>query len=213
MTGTTDSFDFPTTAGAFQPAKAAFGFDAFVTKVNASGTGLVYSTYLGGADFGTTTARGSRWTAAAWPTSPARRTPAQFPVVNAFQPVQPGGSDAFVTKLNATGSALVYSSHLGGGLDDIGYGIAVDASRAVHLVGLTSSSGAFSTTRFPITAGAFQSAFGGVADAFVARITGEDLPPPRCRACRSATSRAPKATPARKQSRSPSASPRPAARR
>ena len=99
-------------------------------------------------------------------------------MANAFQPVQPGGSDAFVTKLNATGSALVYSSYLGGGLGDIGYGIAVDASSAVHLVGQTSSSGAFSTTRFPITAGAFQSAFGGVADAFVARITGEDLPPP-----------------------------------
>jgi hypothetical protein len=177
VTGATASFDFPTTAGAFQPARATNGIDAFVTKVNASGTGLVYSTYLGGTfgdDFGEDIAVDSSGQAYV----AGQTNSGAFPVANAFQPGRAGLSDAFVTKLNAAGSALVYSSYLGGGRNDFAYGIAVDASGTAHFVGQTLSSGEFSTTPFPVTPGAFQPAFGGVADSFVARIPGEDPPPP-----------------------------------
>src|SRR5262245_12443173 len=177
VTGATASFDFPTTAGAFQTAKATNGIDAVVTQVNASGTALVYSTYLGGT-FGDDFGEGIAVDSSGQAYVTGQTTSGAFPVSNAFQPTEPGLSDAFVAKLNAAGSGLVYSSYLGGSLNDIGYGIAVDANRVVHVVGQTNSSGQFSTTPFPKTAGAFQAASGGVADAFVARISGEDPPPP-----------------------------------
>jgi hypothetical protein len=177
VTGATASFDFPTTAGAFQTAKATNGIDAFVTKVNAGGTGLVYSTYLGGTfgdDFGEGIAVGS--SGQAYVTG--RTTSGAFPIANAFQPLRNGDSDAFVTQLNATGSALVSSSYLGGGLAETGYGIAVDANGTAHLAGQTNSSGEFAWPPFPTTPGAFQTAFGGVDDTFIVRIKGPDQPPP-----------------------------------
>ena len=90
------------------------GADAFVTKLNAAGSALVYSTYLGGsmADDG---ALASRWTPPATPTSRAVTSSADFPTLNALQPATAVSGDAFVTKLNAAGSALVYSTYLGGG--------------------------------------------------------------------------------------------------
>jgi Calx-beta domain/Beta-propeller repeat len=171
VTGATTSFNFPTTAGAFQTARAANGFDAFVTKVNAAGSALVYSTYLGGSfgnDFGEEIAvDGSGQAYVTGFTASGA-----FPVADAFQPSRSGVNDAFITKLNASGTALVYSSYLGGGNGsgfESGYGVAVDAGGVAHVVGSTSTSG------FPTTAPAFQPTFGGGAeDAFVSRITGED---------------------------------------
>src|SRR4029078_13517173 len=84
VTGTTDSFNFPTTAGAFQPAKAGF-FDAFVTKFNASGSGLVYSTYLGGAD-SNDYGEGIAVDGGGLAYVTGETDSIQFPVLNAFQP-------------------------------------------------------------------------------------------------------------------------------
>jgi hypothetical protein len=87
-----------------------------------------------------------------------------FPTANALQPVYAGGPlDAFVAKLNAAGSALVYSTYLGGSAGDVGDGIAVDASGNAYVTGFTSS------TNFP-TANPLQATNGGNQDAFVARI-------------------------------------------
>src|SRR5439155_391635 len=88
VTGETQSSNFPTTPGAFQPANAGLHGNAFVTKLNPAGSALVYSTYLGGSfyDFGTRIA------------------------------VDAGGG--YVTKLDPTGSALVYSTYLNGGGGD-----------------------------------------------------------------------------------------------
>jgi hypothetical protein len=177
VTGSTTSFDFPTTGGAFQPVKATNGSDAFVVKVNAAGTGLVYSTYLGGS-FGNDFGEGIAVDSSGQAYVAGRTDSGAFPVANAFQPTYAGLSEAFVTKLNAAGSALDYSSYLGGGRNDYAYGIAVDVNNTAHLVGETLSSGEFSTTRFPITAGAFQPAFGGLTDGFVVRVPGENPPPP-----------------------------------
>ena len=119
----TESYDgFPVSPGAFQTAGS---FDAFVTKLNPQGSGLVYSTYLGGTggvdrawgiaidSLGNATITGDT-------TANAQNTN-NFPVVDAAQTNYGGGlSDAFVSKLNPAGTALVYSTYLGGSLYDEG---------------------------------------------------------------------------------------------
>src|SRR5207253_842494 len=88
-----------------------------------------------------------------------------FPTMNAFQPSLGGGLlDAFVTMLNPVGSALLYSTYLGGSGDEQGTGIAIDSSGNAYVTGNTGS------TNFPTTVGAFQMSLSGVGDAFVAKI-------------------------------------------
>jgi len=130
ITGNTISTDFPT-ANALQVAHAGggdqFPYDAFVTKLNPVGSALVYSTYLGGS--GDDLASGIAVDPAgnAYVTG-STRSP-NFPTTpGAFQPVLSGTVDAFVTKLDPSGSALVYSSYLGGSSEDQGFGIAVDGN-------------------------------------------------------------------------------------
>src|SRR5207249_2311999 len=92
-----------------------------------------------------------------------------FPTTaNAIQPTSGsvfGGADAFVTVLNPSGTALLYSSYLGGNQDDIGFGIALDSSLSAYVAGRTDS------TNFPTTPGAFRTTPpGGGSDAFVTKI-------------------------------------------
>ncbi len=124
VTGSTNSFGFARTrASPIQPQYNGGIFDAFVTKLNAAGNALVYSTYLGG--FGTDVGRGIALDASGnayvtgWTRSP------DFPTASSFQPAFGGRSDAFVTKLNAAGNTLVYSTYLGGSSFDFGEGIAL----------------------------------------------------------------------------------------
>jgi len=112
VTGWTDSSDFPTT-NPLQPANGGGDGDAFVAKLNPVGSALVYSTYLGGSgyDFGFGIAVDSSGNAyvTGWTNS------SDFPTANPLQPIYGGGGyDAFVAKLNPTGSALVCSTYLGG---------------------------------------------------------------------------------------------------
>jgi hypothetical protein len=163
LTGLTNSLNFPTTSGAFQSALAA-SFDAFVTKINPVGTApLIYSTYLGGggADYGlgiAVDAAGNAFvtgvtTSTNFPTTPA-----------AFQTTSGGSADAFVTKLNSSGSALIYSTYLGGRGDDYGQGIALDSLGNAYVTGFTSSS------NFPTNVAAFQTTLAGSFDAFVTKL-------------------------------------------
>jgi hypothetical protein len=164
VTGTTTSTNFPT-SNPWQASNAG-GQDVFVTKLNATGTGLVYSTYLGGSgdDLGLGIALDSSGNA--YITGDTHSS--NFPTLNAFQPVYPGGAmDGFVSKFNATGG-LVYSTYLGGsGGAGIG-GIAVDTSGNAYVSGATSSKD------FPTTAGAFQTSLAtlpiGGADGFVVKL-------------------------------------------
>jgi len=158
--------DFPTTAGAYDTTHNG-GSDAFVAKLNASGSGLVYSTFLGGS--GTDDGYG----VAVDPSGGLQVTgttvdaATDFPTTaGAYDTTHNGGSDAFVAKLNASGSGLVYSTFLGGSGTDEGYGIAVDASGAAHVTGVTADN----TTDFPTTAGAYDTTHNGVSDAFVATL-------------------------------------------
>jgi hypothetical protein len=166
VTGSAVSPNFPT-ANAIQAAKGAgTTTDAYVTKLNAAGTALVYSTYLGGgaADVGNgITLDGAANAYVVGTTESAAPTP--FPTAAPFQATKAAGSDAFVTKVNAAGNALTYSTHLGGGGADAGRGIAVDGSGAAYLTGSTTS------TDFP-TAAPLQATKGAgpESDAFVTKL-------------------------------------------
>jgi hypothetical protein len=175
VTGWTDSFNFPTTAGAFQATLGGDYNNAFVSKLNTAGSALLYSTYLGGSggDSGTSgTGIAIDASGNAYVTGQTGST--DFPTTpGAFQTTHPGGfssSHGFVTKLNATGSALLYSTYLGGTQNDNGAGVAVDTSGNAYVTGTTSSSD------FPVTAGAFQTTFDSQAS-FVTKlnVTGSAL--------------------------------------
>jgi hypothetical protein len=167
-TGLSSSPDFPTTPGAFDRNCAG---DAFVTKLNAAGSDLAYSTCIGGGtgDYGLAVAVEQGGAAsltgmtrgAAFPTTP-----------DAYDPSFNGGVfDAFVTTLNTSGTALVYSTFLGGSDEDWGGGIAVDAAGSTYVTGRTASGPkALPHAVFPTTPGAFDTTLDGHADAFVTKL-------------------------------------------
>lgn len=181
VTGRTLSANFPTTPGAFKttydgrptnPERNNATDEAFVLKLNAAGDALIYSTLLGGNKGDTGRAVVADAQGAAYITG--LTDSANFPATpGAFQPQSAGGSDAFVTKLNPAGSALIYSTFLSSGGTDIGYGLAVDASGNVYATGVTSD-GYTGTCcprgpRFPFTAGAYQTS-GTLGGAYVVKL-------------------------------------------
>ena len=248
IAGYTLSADFPVTPGVVQPAQAGKKLDrlavkpgdAFVAKLSASGSTLLYSTYLGGSSFdnalaiavdaaGNALITGTTETAADYRVTnrvcrvrctndvcgPAtcrtnvgkaseyfdelvvtnfisskrvgtnmvgtnivytykvveevvtttllgvQTLDAGFPVTNAAQPFHGGSSDAFLAKLNASATALIYCTYLGGAADEVGSGVAVDPAGNAYVAGSTDS------PDFPVTAGCFQPFFGGGRNAFV----------------------------------------------
>jgi hypothetical protein len=175
LTGQTTSMDFHTSTGSLQPTYGGGTSDAFVTKLSPSGTGasdLVYSTYLGGtgAEVGASIALDVNNNA--YITGQTDSPVPSFPMVGATQSTLGGGFDAFVSEINSTGSALIFSTYLGGSLDEDDTGnfgaIAVDSAGAnIYVTGNTVS------TDFPNTSGAFQTTNGGggLADAFVVKYT------------------------------------------
>jgi hypothetical protein len=163
VSGDTNSIDFPTIPTAFQTTYAG-GQDVVVTKLSATGSGLLYSTYLGDSDIESAYSIAVDASMNAYVTGYTCST--NFPTTaGAFQTIPQGGCDAFVTKLNPAGTApLVYSTYFGGNDFDIGSGIAVDTTGYTYLAGSTNS------TIFPTTTGAFQTTYGGGGDAFVAKL-------------------------------------------
>ena len=160
VTGDTDSTNFPM-LNALQPNKGGSA-DAFVAKINPLGNHLTYSTYLGGSGIEGGTAVAVDSAGSAFVTGFTAST--NFPTMNALQPNLAGAYDGFVAKLNPSGSALDYSTYLGGTTIDSAFGIAMDVSAGAYVMGVTDSS------NFP-TANAFQgSNGGGTADVFIARL-------------------------------------------
>jgi hypothetical protein len=157
ITGGTASSGFPTVT----PIQSRGGNqDAFVAKLNASGSALLYSTYLGGRadDSGGGIAIDSA--GSAYVTGLTSAT--NFPLLGAIQTTNKGAADVFVTKLNPAGTALVYSTYLGGVNQDEGIDIAVDSSGNALLTGTTFS------PDYP-TANAFRQRAGGW-EAFVTKL-------------------------------------------
>ncbi len=175
VSGETASANFPTTPGVVEtnnPCRALF-----VSKLNASGLALVYSTYVGGgscagADVGEhTLALDSSGNA--YVTGLAAGDAPGLPMVCAVQPVFGGSIDAIVAKLNATGTAYLFSTFLGGSGGEVGYGIAVDSGGNMYVTGLADSGG------FPAVNAAQSGYGGGYSDAIVAKISAS----PPCGSC------------------------------
>jgi hypothetical protein len=166
VAGLTDSFDFPT-AKALQPVLGG-EYDAVVARLSADGSRLLYATYLGGSgfDFG----RGVAVDPAGNAYLTGETHSLDFPTVKPIQAKLGGGEcfgipcqDAFVTKVYADGSALAYSTYLGGTGSDTSWAIAVDAAGNASLTGETLA------RDFP-TANPLQPSLAGFVDAFVAKI-------------------------------------------
>ena len=171
VSGFTESPDFPT-VNAFQGSKPGSGA-AFVSKLNPAGNALIYSTYLGGSEssvrLGGAGAGSTQSYAIAVDSGgnayvTGYTTATNFPLAHAFQGSNRSEFNAFVTKFNAAGSALVYSTYLGGSGVDLATGIAVDSDGEAYVTGHTAS------TDFP-TAGAFQGSLQGEQSAFVTKLS------------------------------------------
>ncbi len=169
LIGNTPSTDFPMAGTPYQSVNAG-GYDLFLAKFNSTGTALVYSTYLGGGD-GTGT------------TIPANDDEAvdivldesgnsyvvgytradNFPLLNPYQSTRAGDYDLVIAKLNSNGSALTYSTYLGGNAGDFASTLVLDAANNVYIVGSTFS------TNFPTLDG-LQTNHGGTTDVFVSQL-------------------------------------------
>jgi uncharacterized protein (TIGR03437 family) len=135
--------------------------DAFVSKINAAGTALIYSTYLGGSNYDSAAGIAVDSTGAAWVAGYTESS--DFPVLNAAQPTYGGGSeDAFLARFNSAG-VLQFSTYLGGTSYDYGTGIAVDSSNNGYLTGSTYS------TNFATTGGVVLTSNSGSVEAFVTK--------------------------------------------
>ncbi|HST06227.1 MAG TPA: SBBP repeat-containing protein [Chloroflexia bacterium] len=168
ITGNTSSTDYPTTTGAFESA-CGDPRCAFITKLNPTGSDLVYSSFLGGPDFHFETEdygvvvrvnQAGNAYVAGYTSAP------DFPIVNPIQATLHGTSDGFLTKFNLSGSGVEYSTYLGGASGDFIVGIALDGLGHVYLAGSTSS------TDFPVV-NPLQPTNHGEGDAFVAVIAEE----------------------------------------
>lgn len=170
ITGATFSADFPVTASAYDTNQNGLD-DIFVTKLNADGSSLIFSTFLGGV--GSDTGNAIVLDTAGNIYLTGRTDSANFPVkATAIDTILNDGtfpySDAFITKLDATGAMLLYSTYIGGQIAEEAVGIKLDSAGNIYIAGKTSSSD------FPTTAGAFDQSFNGggplLCDCFVSKL-------------------------------------------
>ena len=167
ITGWTNSSTYPTTGGAYDESYNG-QFDAFVTKINAAGTALVYSTFVGGDnedranaiilhDNGNVTLTGTTLCPCTTP----------FPTTaGAYDTSHNGGYDGFVAELTGDGSGLAFSTFLGGAAEERGYGLMLTTAGSIAVTGMTESS------VFPLTPDALDNTLGGSRDAFLTILNG-----------------------------------------
>jgi hypothetical protein len=175
ITGTTSSGNLP--GASLSPIQPSFAgaYDAFVAKINAAGTNIVYATYLGGtrADIGKAIGVNALGEAsvAGDVMPPSSGGYNSFPLVNAIQGLPGGGQyDAFVTKINSTGTAIVYSTFLGGSLNDKARDIAVDSLGSTFVAGETWSAD-FPVENYLAGHGTLLGSTGGKVDGFITRFS------------------------------------------
>ncbi|MEP7362386.1 MAG: SBBP repeat-containing protein [Acidobacteriota bacterium] len=185
--GDTFSANFPATSGAFRTtyggattAVRFAGGDAFVAKLNPTGSGLTYATFIGGSDQDWGSAIAVDGSGNAWIGGATLST--NFPTTQDAAQRTFGGSDpaayiafgdAWVAQLNNAGSALIYATYLGGSGDEFIAGLALDPSGGVYVSGSTLSN------NFPTSSSAMQKSYGGFAtrlvpigDAFIVKYSG-----------------------------------------
>jgi hypothetical protein len=189
--GTTLSPDFPVTPGSFNTECGGDGkcgaswnpqglivSNVFVTKLNPAGSALIYSGFLGyyenvrgqaiavdANQIAYVTGQVGPNITPTVPIVPPNVPPPPFPITTTSAQAGIGGADdAFLSKISATGTSVLYSTYIGGGNEDIGYGVAVDGNANAYVTGLSYS------PDFPVTGSALQAANGGAGDAFVTKI-------------------------------------------
>jgi hypothetical protein len=166
IAGKTDSTDFPVVAGAYSPLLAG-GEDAFLTKIAADASSIVFSTFFGGASTDRVLAlvesASAGWLVSGWTCSE------DLPLTqNAYASVYAGPCEAFVALIASEGSGLAYGTYLGGYADDMAFGVAADAAGRLIAAGGTRS------PDFPVTTGAYQTTHASPSfyeDAFVASLS------------------------------------------
>jgi hypothetical protein len=161
VAGRTDSANFPVANALQTTRRGTDTSDAFLVKIDPSGASLVYATYLGGT--GTDIASSVAVDGAGNAYVAGLTSSTDLPTATPAQGTNAGSADAFVAKVNAAGSALVYATYLGGTGYEGATGIAVDEAGSAYLTGVTTSAD------LPVK-GAFQAAYGGLFDAFVAKL-------------------------------------------
>jgi len=173
VTGSTESFDFPTvtplqvgndgctTINEEGETVETCNSAVFVAEVNATASALVYSTYLGGSGNNSGQAIVVDSGGNAFVTGSTSSS--DFPTQSAWQSESGGGSDAFLTELNPSGSAFVFSTYLGGSQNDGAYGLVLDSSGNIYVAGSTQSN------NFPTTPNVFQTQYAGAGDAFLTK--------------------------------------------
>lgn len=165
INGSTGSPDFPVTDGAFQTTYGGANLDGYAAKFSADGKSVIYSTFIGGNGedrfLGDIDGAGRAHLT-------GRTRSSNLPMAeNAFNDTRAGGSDSVYLVLSADGSALEYSTLLGGSDDEFGTGLVVDDSGSAYIAGVTES------IDFPVTAGAFQSTFDGTNTAWLLKINAD----------------------------------------
>ena len=162
VAGSTEDADFPTTSGAYDQTHNGDD-DVFVLKLNANGSSLIFATFIGGSEGDepgamTQDNSGNLYLVGSTESS-------DFPTTSgAYDRTHNGEEDAFVVKLNSSGSALLYATYVGGSENDYGTGVAVDNNGRAVACGYTESS------NFPTTNGAYDTDHNGEEDAFVLRL-------------------------------------------
>lgn len=159
--GFTQSTNFPTSVGAYKTASQG-NTDAFVTKISQTGSGFIFSTYLGGNGADNPTSIKLSKTGEIWLCGTTQS--ANFPVQNSARSFQ-NGRDIFLSKLSPDGSSLLYSTLIGGSGDDQGQALDIDSSGNIVLVGSSKSS------NYPITTNATQTVLKGNENAIITKLS------------------------------------------
>ena len=164
-TGYTASSGYPTTAGVYDTGSNG-GDDVLVSVFNSTLTQLSASTFLGGS--GTDRAWAIKLDTSNNVYITGQTASSNFPTVGAYDSSANGGTEVFISKLTSNLTTLSASTYLGGAATDIGYAIGLDSTTSVYVAGYTDS------TDFPVSVGAYDTAFGGVddeSDAFIFKLT------------------------------------------
>jgi len=163
--GYSQSSDYPTTYNAYDSSPNG-NYDCTITKLNSSGDSLIYSTYCGGSNHDITS--GITIDAAGSSYITGYTTSNNYPTTsNAYDTTLYGGQDVFITKLNSTGDSLLYSTYLGGSLEERGNSISVNQSGEAWVTGYTDS------PNFPTSSNAYDSDYNGSNDGFVIRMSSQ----------------------------------------
>jgi hypothetical protein len=167
ITGRTNSSDFPHTIDAYDTIYNG-DFDALILKLNSEGSSLQYSTYLGGSNYDHGFGIAIESSSAIFVTGFTNSS--DFPnTINAYDNTYNGGNDIFVSKLNSTGSSLVYSTFVGGSEWEWGKDITIDPNGNIYITGSTES------FDFPNTTNAYDTSYNGEFDVFVLKFKSTNL--------------------------------------